>query len=217
MNQDTIMAGSVEADIGNYRLERASGRDEFGPIYLARDASSAAFRLRVLAVRPQIAPGVADAYVARFQQQADHLALLRHPHILPLVDFGIFRGIPYLVWPLPPPRSLSQVLDEGGPLDVRTAERYVAQIADALEYAHDHETLHRNLSTDCVFPHHDGQVVVADFRVRRIFELTASEADVRAAIGASDACAPEQGLNGSGDLYTDVYALGVLADRLPRG
>jgi serine/threonine protein kinase len=217
MNQDTIMAGSAGADIGNYRLERGSGHDEFGPIYLARDASGAAFRLRVLAVRPQIAPGMADAYVARFQQQADHLALLRHPHILPLLDFGIFRGIPYLVWPLPPPRSLSKILDESGPLDVRTAAHYVEQIADALEYAHDHETLHRNLSTDCVFPHQDGQVVVADFGVRRIFELTASEADVHAAIGASDACAPEQVLSGRVYLYTDVYALGALAYRLLAG
>ncbi len=217
MASDTTYDRMIGVVVGNYKIERLLATDEFGPVFAARDSDGGSYRLRVLPVRPPASGPSADSYLARFQQQAEHLALLRHPQVLPLIDFGIFRGSPFLVWPHQPMRSLTGLLAESGPLDPITVGRYVSQIADALDYAHRHETLHRNLSTDCVLLHLNGQLVVADFGVRRIFELTASEAQVASLAGASDASAPEQIMGGRVYLYTDVYALGALTFSLLTG
>src|SRR5262249_42129726 len=114
-------------------------------------------------------------------------------------------------------RSLSVRLAQSGPMDVLTVGRYLDQVAAALEYAHERDTLHRNLTTDCVFIQLDGQLVVGDFGARRIVELMASSVQTQALAGMSDACAPEQVLGGKIHKYTDVYALGTLTYRLLTG
>ncbi len=217
MTSDATFDRMIGAVVGNYKIDRLLASDEFGPIFGARDAEGESYRLRILPVRPPTDGPAAETYLARFQQQAEHLALLRHPQILPLIDFGLYRGSPFLVWPHQPLRSLSGLLAESGPLDPVSTGRYLSQIADALDYAHRHETLHRNLSTDCVFLHLNGQLVIADFGVRRIFELTASDDQLAALVGASDASAPEQVVGGKVYLYTDIYALGALTFRLLTG
>ena len=133
MTSDATYDRMLGVVVGNYKIERLLATDEFGPIFAARDSDGGSYRLRVLPVRVPASGPAADSYVARFQQQAEHLSLLRHPQILPLVDFGIYRGTPFLVWPHQPLRSLTGLLAEVGPLDPVTTGRYVSQIADALE------------------------------------------------------------------------------------
>lgn len=162
------------ATIGDYRLETLLGQSVLGPLFAAQHTPTQAPALvRVLDVPPAQSVAEAAAYEATIERQAGHIATLRHPYILPLIGYGMAprQGQPYLVWASPTMRSLTMRLAQSGPVDVVTVGRYLDQIAAALEYAHEHATIHRNLSTDCIYLQLDGQLVVADFGVRRLFEL----------------------------------------------
>lgn len=204
--------------LGAYRLEQFLEQSELGPVFLGRStATGAAYRLRLLAISPELTSEERSAYLARFERQTQHVATLQHPYILPLVDYGYGRDTPYLVSPHLPTRSLTARLAQNGPFDVLKAGRYLDQIAAALEYAHEHATLHRNLTTDIVYLQLDGQIVVADFGTRRMIELSESSHPRIPLYYSDEACAPEQLLDRPVERPADIYALGALLYRMLTG
>lgn len=208
----------VGMTFGYYRCHELIERSDLGPLYLARAADSGAtYRLRVLPVRTDLPPQTSAAYLDRFLRQADHIATLQHPHILPLLDFGHDSGLPYLIYPDVPLRSLASQIAQHGPLDPIPAGRYLDQIAAAVAYAHDRSTLHRHLSADNIYLLHDGQIAVADFGVRRLIELGEPEGESNPMRFSIEAAAPEQLTGRSVDRSADIYALGALLYRLLTG
>ncbi|HKF38223.1 MAG TPA: protein kinase, partial [Ktedonobacteraceae bacterium] len=169
-------------------------------------------------------------FLGRFQQEANQVASLQHTGILPLVDYGTHgtggegQGMswPYLVWPQLPMGSLSAQLKQKGPMDALLVSRYLDQVSAALEYAHQQASLHRGLTTDCIFIKQDGNLLVADFGVMRMLEIAAGYSKLAArkkvyGMGANSAPAPEQILGQPVDTYTDVYALGAVLYRMLTG
>jgi serine/threonine-protein kinase len=208
----------VGKSVGSYHLEQLVAMTDLGPIYRARDdASGALYRLRLLAVRSDQPAESRSMYLARVQQVAHTVAELQHPYILPLLDYGSARGMPYLVGPQVAGQSLTERVAQTGPMELVTAGRYLDRIAAALEYAHEHAILHRNLTTDCIFAQGTNEVAVADFEVRRMVELSGSGAPKSTLYYDSEACTPEQLLGKPVDTYTDVYGLGVVLYRLLTG
>jgi len=206
------------ATIDTYRLEQVLELNELGPTYLARGGvSNGAYRIRLLTSGGDMSPQERAIYLQRAGDLAAQLVRLQHPNILPVVDFGTYRGLPYLVYPNLPLRPLSTRLAQSGPLDPVSAGRYLDQVARALEYAHERSLLHRDLSTDCIYLQMDGQVVVGDFGVRRMIELAERQGDGNAAAYSAEACAPEQLVGGPIGPATDVYALGAALYRLLTG
>ncbi len=219
------------ATLGNYLLEQLVERSEAGSVFIARNnATETRFRLRILAVPPNLAPEDRLVYLGRFQQEANQVASLQHTHILPLVDYatrspaGNPEGLswPYLVSPYLPMKSLSAHLAQKGPVDAVLASRYLDQIASALEYAHQQGVLHRNLTTECIFISQDGNLLVADFGVKRMLDAGARFATpdtTKDVYGMNEASAPapEQILGQTIDTYTDVYALGAVLYRMLTG
>lgn len=216
----------VGTTLGNYRLEQLIERNGMGPIFIARAATTN----RLFLLRTLILPGEQTAegrivYLGRFQQEANQVAGLQHPQILPLVDYGNHEGMPYLVWPYNPQmKQLYTYIAQHGPLDTLTASRYLDQIAVALEYAHQHAVLHRSLTTRSIFiepvtPPQQATLAVTDFGVLRMFEhgLQDSQKDIPLFIVESEGCAPEQLLGKHVDASTDVYALGAVLYRLLTG
>ena len=208
----------VGATLGKYRLEHLLGKGELSSMYLATNTeANTPFTLRILHVNADQNTEVGASYSTRFQQQAAHIATLQHPYILPLVDFDIWRGMPFLVWPGVSARALTSRLAQNVPLDVLTVGRYLDQIAGALEYAHGQATLHRNLTTDCIYIQRDGQLLVSDFGLRRMIELGRQDAQWYTLYGLGEACAPEQLLGQRANTYTDVYGLGCVLYHLLTG
>ncbi|HEY6284880.1 MAG TPA: protein kinase, partial [Ktedonobacteraceae bacterium] len=161
----------IGTSLGNYRLEQFIEQSNWGPVFLARtNANSTGYLLRFLIGPANQSSKGHELYLERFQYQASQIATLQHPNILPLIDYGVYRGLPYLVSPQMSMRTLLSRLDRNGPLDVFTIGRYLDQIATALEYGHEHAVLHESLSVDCIFIRLDGQLVVADFGVRKLLE-----------------------------------------------
>ncbi len=207
----------IGTSVGNYRLEQFVGQARGGPVFLARTDAAATYLLHILAGPTSMASRDRQVYLERFHHQASQLVTLQHPNILSLLDYGSYHGLPYLVSPYLPMRSLHSRLDKNGPLDIFTIGRYLDQITATLEYAHQHGVLHSSLSVDCIFIRLDGQLVVADFGVRSLL-LTGKEEGLSAPLTEWDgACAPEQLLGKPVGTYTDVYALGTVLFALLTG
>src|SRR6266581_5799277 len=201
----------IGTSLGNYRLEQFIEQTNWSPVFLARtSANSTGYLLRFLNGPASQSSKGHELYLERFQYQASQIATLQHPNILPLIDYGVYRGLPYLVSPQMSMRSLLSRLDRNGPLDIFTIGRYLDQIATALEYGHEHAVLHESLSVDCIFIRLDGQLVVADFGVRKLLESDRQDTDQNLIQGLSDVTAPEQLLGKPSSPATDVYALGAV-------
>lgn len=210
----------VGTTLGNYRLEKLVEKNELGAFFRARSGTgNSTFLLRMLAVPANLTAEARIVYLGRLQQLANQVAELQSPYILPLLDYGNHQGMFYLVSPDLSAASLSAVLAQHGPIDAIPASRYLDQIATALEYAHEHAVLHRNLSTDCILVKRDGSLVVADFGVMHMVELSvpATQGSGTPPLyygnSASSAPAPEQLMGKPADTYTDVYAMGAVLYR----
>src|SRR6266700_1278587 len=207
----------VGTTLGNYRLDKLTDKNDLGPVFLARSSKdSGRFLLRVLAIPANLTAEARIVYLGHLQQQANQVAGLQNPYILPLLDYGNHQGMPYLVSPDLSAVSLSTVLVQKGPIDVIQTSRYLDQITAALEYAHEQAVLHRSLTSDCILVKPDGKLLVADFGVMRMLELGRPEAQRNLLYGnsASSTPAPEQLLGKPSATYTDVYALGAVLFRM---
>ena len=202
------MAGTT---LGNYRLERFIGQSKVGPVFLARsNAAASAYLIRFLVGPANLPAKYRDDYLERFQHQASQIVALQHPYILPLLDYGIYRGVPYLVSPHIAMRSLRTRLAKSGSLDILAAGRYLDQVAATLEYAHQHAVLHGSLSVDCIFIRLDGHLAVADFGVIGLLMLNRQDTQADLFYMGSEVYSPEQLLGKPVGTYTDVYALGAV-------
>jgi serine/threonine protein kinase len=218
MLKNTTFEKLIGMALGNYRLEQFIEQNNWGPTFLARtNLNSNGYLLRFLIGPANQSAKEHELYLERFQYQASQIAILQHPNILALLDYNVYRGIPYLVSPQIPMRSLLSRLARGGPLDVFTIGRYLDQIATALEYGHEHAVLHESLAVDCIFIRLDGQVVVADFGVRKLLGPDRQEAEQVLMRDMSDILAPEQLLGKPDSPATDVYALGAVLYHLLTG
>ena len=224
-----LSAGSA---LGEYRLEKQLESSQAGQVFLARHATTGTrYRLRIMAVPAQLDAEARMLYLGYFQRQANRLAALQHPGILPLLLYGTQEGIPYLAYQEAPKESLSKHLAQHGSMDTRQAGLYLDQLAAALECAHQEGILHRNLNTENIFVKQDGNLVVADFGVLYILEQgvayrqSASESDDAPAaksdplFGMNEASspAPEQVAGDPVDSPADVYALGAVLYRMLTG
>jgi serine/threonine protein kinase len=193
--------------IGDYRLERHLGQGNWGPLFLAGAGRTApTYLLQILAGPSKLVAKDQQVYLERFQHQMSQVANLQHPNILPLLDYGMYRGMFYLVSPYIPMRSLHTRLAKSGRLDIFTTGRYLDQISTTLEYAHQNAMIHGNLSVDCIYIRLDGQLVVSDFGVRNLLLIES----VGMLNEWSGAWTPEQLLGKPVGTYTDVYALGAV-------
>src|SRR5689334_21858979 len=131
----------IGATLGNYCLEELIEQNEASSVYKARNTlAGAVFRLRVIAVPPDLKPEDRIVYLGRIQREANQVAALQHRHILPLVDYAMHSAAgnpkgtfcPYLVSPYFPVKQLSALLAQKGPIDAILTGRYLDQIASAL-------------------------------------------------------------------------------------
>ena len=157
-----------------------------------------------------------DGFVKRFETEAKTLAKLDHPNILPIYDFELNEGVAYLTMPLIRGGTLRDILNRG-PLDTVTAWRYLREIGDGLQHAHDAGIVHRDLKPTNVLIHADGRAMLADFGLARGAGQPTHLTTIGLAIGTPGYMAPEQVMGHDVDRRADIYAMGVLCFEMLTG
>ena len=157
-----------------------------------------------------------EGFVKRFETEAKTLAKLDHPNILPIYDFELNEGVAYLTMPLIRGGTLRDILNRG-PLDTLTAWRYLREIGDGLQHAHDAGIVHRDLKPTNVLIHADGRAMLADFGLARGAGQPTHLTTIGLAIGTPGYMAPEQVMGHDTDKRADIYAMGVLTFEMLTG
>ena len=205
--------------LGPYEIVAPLGAGGMGEVYRARDT-----RLeREVAVK--VLTGAAayhEPAQARFRQEALALSRLNHPNIETVYDFGAHDGKDYLVLEFVPGETLSARIKRGV-VSEREAAELGAQIADALEEAHERGVLHRDLKPSNVVVTPKGRAKVLDFGLAKLLEaasdLTQTEGltQMGSTAGTLAYMAPEQLLGEALDARTDLYGLGVVLYEMVTG
>lgn len=215
--------------LGSSTLERPLGIGGMGAVYLARQERPRR-HVAVKVLRPEIAAddNAWQVFLARFRREADAAAALDHANIVPIYEFGEQGSMAYIVMPYLSDGSLANFLLPGARLSVEQVVSYLDQAASALDYAHQHAIVHRDVKPSNLLLHPDGRVLLADFGIARplnaadlpavtsVFEggdLTVTGA----AMGTPEYMAPEQVRGETVSAATDTYALGVVAYTLLAG
>jgi hypothetical protein len=201
-------AGELDAEsVGDYVLLRKIGEGAMGTVWLANAPDGQAVALKVLSPdrareRPQL---------TRFMREAQAAVKLRHEHLVRGIELGEDRGRYFLAMEYVPGGSVRDVLERHGQLPTRDTTRIIAQVADALDYAHASGVVHRDVKPGNIMLAADGAARLADLGLARYLEpdltaLTRSETGM----GTPAYIAPEQ-IRGAkrADARSDIYSLGA--------
>ncbi|MFI1171905.1 serine/threonine-protein kinase [Streptomyces melanogenes] len=196
--------------IAGYRIESEIGRGGMAVVYRARD-----LRLERTVALKLLAPELArnDTFRQRFTHESRVAAAIDHPHIVPVFEAGETDGVLYIAMRYVAGRDLRALLDQEGPLPVATAARIAAQVASALDAAHEHDLVHRDVKpgnilvaqgTDSDHPEH---VYLTDFGLTKKSLSLTGFTTVGQFVGTLDYVAPEQISGRPVDGRCDVYSL----------
>ncbi len=202
----------INGQFGPYRLDQIIGRGGMGEVYRAYDT----VHERVVAIKLLLESLSADPdYRARFEREARIAAGLREQHIIPIHRFGEIDGRLFIDMRLVDGEDLGKVLAREGALDPRRAVGILAQLAAALDAAHQANLIHRDIKPANVLlaDHARGTadaVYLVDFGIARDSTAATSLTVTGAAVGTPDYMAPERFTAGRIDRRADIYALGCL-------
>ncbi len=198
---------------GRYRLVELLGEGGMATIFRAKDAQLGR-DVAIKVLRPEY--GRDPDFVARFRQEAQAAASLNHPGIVGVFDYGADPDGPYIVMELVDGEDLATLLRRNGPLPPRQAARLVAEVARALDAAHQRGIVHRDVKPGNIMVTSDGRVKVTDFGIARAW------ADARLTLpgttmGSVHYFSPEQALGEAATPSSDVYSLGIVLYELLTG
>jgi len=188
---------------GNYRLLRTVGSGGFATVSVGEHihlGTQAAIKI----LRTNVLEDEREAFWA----EARTIAHLVHPHIVRVLDFGLEGTTPFLVMEYAPHGSLREHFPPGTPVPLAHLLPYVEQVADALQYAHRHQVIHRDVKPENMLLGAQGQVLLSDFGLAVIFASSRQQGTFDMA-GTIAYMAPEQ-IRGSPDPASDQYALGIV-------
>jgi serine/threonine-protein kinase len=195
---------SPGSNIAGYEVEAVVGSGGIGILYRAR-------QLRL--DRP-VALKLVDAEVARqpvvrerLRREARTVAALDHPNIVPLYEAGEEDGTLYIATRWVDGTELGAVILRDGPLEPPRAARIAAQVASALEVAHEQGLLHRDVKPSNMILTSEDHVYLTDFGLTKRADSASGFTAAGQMLGTIDYVAPEQIEGGEADPRGDVYGL----------
>jgi len=210
---------SPGARLGSYEITGFIAAGGMGEVYQARHTLLGR-QVAIKTIGTQLSDEMAKRHLIR---EARHASRLTHPNICTIHEVGEADGAPFIVMEYVAGRPLSEVV-RSGPLSLRDCLAYGIQIGSALEHAHQHGTIHRDLKSSNVVIDAGGSAKVLDFGLARRLPGSVSDqsqestlTSIGAFAGTLSHMAPEVLRGGRADVRSDVWSLGVLLYELAAG
>jgi serine/threonine protein kinase len=203
---------------GRYRIETLIGLGGMGAVYRVSDT----FEMQQVALKVLSLASSAmdlDTAVERFRREARYAHQLVHKNIVPVLNFGQDGQLLYLVMPLVTGGTLKALLKSEMPLPVPQAQRYLNDLAEAIDaiHAHPQQIVHRDIKPSNLLIHQDdGRLVVADFGIARAMQQEKPLTQRGWSVGTEHYVAPEQE-QGKAEPASDIYSMGVVAYQMFTG
>ncbi|MEV4442031.1 serine/threonine-protein kinase [Streptomyces sp. NPDC049577] len=213
-------SATIGRQIAAYRVESELGRGGMAVVYRARD-----LRLDRTVALKLLAPELArnDTFRRRFAHESRVAAAIDHPHIVPVFEAGEVEGVLYIAMRYVPGQDLRALLDREGPLPFDTACRIAGQVASALDAAHAHDLVHRDVKPGNILvaegtdPDHPEHVYLTDFGLTKKSLSLTGFTSVGQFVGTLDYVAPEQIAGKPVDGRCDVYSLACVVFEMLTG
>lgn len=199
-------------ELGKYRLIEQIGQGGMATVFKGVD-SETGWEVAVKVMSPVMAQD--SQFTKRFEREAEVVIRLKHPHIVPVVDFGQDAGHAYLVMPLLKVGSLADKLREG-PLTPSEGGMLMDQLGGALQFAHDQGVIHRDVKPSNILMDEKGNALLADFGLARIHDASVSLTG-SALLGTPAYMSPEQARGEKVSAASDQYSMGVILFQLCTG
>lgn len=211
MAEDRLLGMQLD----EYRLEALLGHGGMARVYRGLDT-----RLqRYAAVKVIDTPLQTDSeYIQRFEQEAQVIAKLEHPHIVRLYRYGEAQGVLYMAMQYIEGTDLGVVLDsyrsDGDFIEQEDASRIIREICLALDYAHNKDVIHRDVKPSNIMLDMQGHAYLTDFGLALLTEM-GTQGDV---FGSPHYIAPEQAVSSAGaGPKSDLYSVGIILYEMMAG
>ena len=147
-----------------------------------------------------------ETFVKKFRTEAQSAAGLSHPNIVNVYDVGEDRGLYYIVMELVEGITLKDYIQKKGRLTAKEVTSIAVQVCSAIEMAHSHNIVHRDIKPQNIIISKDGKVKVTDFGIAK---ATSSNTISTNVMGSVHYTSPEQARGGFSDAKSDIYSLGI--------
>jgi len=202
-------------NLRGYQLTECLGQGGFGAVYRAfQPAVEREVAIKVILPQHANQPD----FIRLFEAEAQLIARLEHPHIVPLYDFWRDPEGAYLVMRYVRGGNLRNLQTNGLP-DVNKALTILEQISSALDAAHRHQVVHRDIKPDNILLDEDGNAYLSDFGIAQILKTGGSDTNdgEKTLTGSMGYISPEQALGDALSRRSDIYSLAVVAFELLAG
>lgn len=201
--KEQINPAYCHEQLGNYRIIRLLGQGGFASVYLGKHIYlNTKAALKVLHSRPTY------DQTRNFHIEARYLACMRHPHIVPVLDFGVKERMPFLIMKYAPYGTLQQYFPHGNQQPLAAILPFVMQIADALQYIHDRGLIHCDIKPANLLLGPKKEIWLSDFGIALAVQHD-NQTRAQGLQGTAAYLAPER-LCGDTLSASDQYAFAVL-------
>ncbi|HXA56946.1 MAG TPA: protein kinase [Candidatus Acidoferrum sp.] len=192
-------------NIGKYEIVAELGQGAMGVVYKARDPLIG----RMVALKT-ITSGLSGKpeLLERFYQEARSAGALQHPNIVTIFELGKEGDTPYIAMEFLEGDSLEKIVARQDQLPLSKKIGFMSQICSALDYAHKHGVIHRDIKPGNIMLTKDGTVKVVDFGIARLVDTSKTQTGLM--IGTPAYMSPQLLRGERADAQADIWALGVM-------
>ena len=210
-----MVDNDINPIFGRYEIIRELGRGSMGTVYLGRDPKIN----REVAIKTlkyaEVGPGDLDQVKSRFFREAEAAGKLSHPNIVSIYDVGEEHDMAYMAMELLNGKDLTRFCSPDHLLPVCQILPIIAEVAAALDYAHNQGVVHRDIKPANIMLLEDGRIKVTDFGIALVVDASKTRSGI--VLGTPSYMSPEQVAGETLDGRSDLFSLGIILYELIAG